>query len=85
MSRVETKSISTTLLDWFKSVGVLVKWRLTMTVVFSSVLAYAIAAGVQISFLPVFILGLGGFLVAGAANAMNQILERDYEFSWSAR
>ncbi len=79
MSRVREKSISFSLADWFRSVGVLVKWRLTMTVVFSSVLAYAIAAGAQTSIMPLLILGLGGFLVAGAANAMNQILERDYD------
>ena len=50
-----------------------------MTVVFSSVAAFAIAAGTSISFLPAVMLAIGGFLVAGSANAMNEILERDFD------
>ena len=53
--------------------------RLTSMVVFSAVVGYAIAAGGTIQFLPVLILGVGGFCVAGAANAINQILEKDYD------
>lgn len=48
-------------------------------VVFSAVLGFAIAAGGSIQFVPALILGFAGFCVAGAANAINQILEKDYD------
>lgn len=57
----------------------LVKFRLTLTVVFSSVMAYLIAASGAIDWLSVGMLALGGFLVTGAANALNQVLEKDYD------
>jgi protoheme IX farnesyltransferase len=57
----------------------LVKFRLTLTVVFSSVVAYLIAAPGSINWIAVGILALGGFLVTGAANALNQALEKDYD------
>ena len=47
--------------------------------VFSSVVAYMIAAGDQSSWLAVGILALGGFWVTGAANALNQVLEKDFD------
>ena len=56
----------------------LTKLRLTATVVLSAALAYLIAA-------PVFEVGtfaavcLGGFAVTMAANAFNQVLERDFD------
>ncbi|MCB0635606.1 MAG: heme o synthase [Lewinella sp.] len=57
----------------------LVKFRLTITVVFSSVMAYLIAAGGPINGWAIAILAMGGFLVTGAANALNQVLEKDYD------
>lgn len=57
----------------------LVKFRLSLTVVFSSVMAYLIAANGTINWIAVGLLGLGGFLVTGAANALNQVLEKDYD------
>ena len=79
MQRTKSKAYQWNLSSWLHEVGQLVKWRLTLTVVFSSVAAFAIAAGMDISFLSAAILGIGGFLVAGAANAINEILERDYD------
>jgi len=79
MSKTRTKQLTWSIGHWLSEVGVLVKWRLTMTVVFSSVVAFTIAAGSSISFLPALILAVGGFLVAGSANAMNEILERDFD------
>lgn len=58
----------------------LVKLRLTLTVVFSSVMAYLIAATAPgVNWLGVGVLAAGGFLVTGAANALNQVLEKDYD------
>lgn len=45
----------------------------------SSVLGYAIVSGGKGSFLDILVLALGGFLVTGAANALNQVLEKDYD------
>lgn len=57
----------------------LVKLKLNITVVLSSVLAYFVVAQGDINFVSLAILALGGFLVTGAANAFNQILEKDYD------
>lgn len=57
----------------------LTKFRLNLTVVFSSVMAYLIAANGMINWTVVGMLFLGGFLVTGAANALNQVLEKDYD------
>ncbi len=57
----------------------LVKLRLTLSVVLSSLLAYLIAGPAEFSWLALGILGTGGFLVTGASNALNQVLERDYD------
>jgi protoheme IX farnesyltransferase len=57
----------------------LVKFRLSLLVVFSALGAFFIAKGGAISFEEFAVLGLGGFFVTGAANALNQILEKDYD------
>ena len=58
----------------------LTKFRLSSLVVFSAGIGYllAIPAG-GFGWLNLFILCLGGFLVTGAANALNQILEIDVD------
>lgn len=57
----------------------LIKLRLSLTVVFSSVIAFLIAGNGPINWLAVSILAVGGFLVTGAANTLNQVLEKDYD------
>jgi heme o synthase len=57
----------------------LVKFRLSVTVVFSSVMAYLIASSGPVNWIAIGILAIGGFLVTGAANALNQVLEKDYD------
>lgn len=59
--------------------GELVKFKLSLTVVYSAVMAYLIAAQGSVDWAAVLILSLGGFCVAGAANALNQVLERDFD------
>lgn len=58
----------------------MVKLRLSLTVVLSSVLAYLIAlpAG-QLGWWPLFVLSAGGLLTTGAANVLNEVLERDFD------
>jgi protoheme IX farnesyltransferase len=60
--------------------GLLVKFKLNLTVVFSAVMSYAIVAGSQLNGWSLLLLALGGFLVTGSANALNQVLEREYDF-----
>ena len=59
--------------------GELIKFKLNLTVVFSAIMAYLIAADGEISWASVGILFLGGFCITGAANALNQVLERDFD------
>jgi protoheme IX farnesyltransferase len=57
----------------------LVKARLSLTVVFTSLLGYAIAAGESFHIPTFILLGIGGFLITAAANAINEVLEKDYD------
>lgn len=57
----------------------LVKFRLSATVVLSSLLAYLIAAAGDINLTAMVILAAGGFLTTGAANTLNQVLEKDFD------
>ncbi len=73
VNRTGDNSIRQKLKDYVQ----LVKLRLSSLVVFSSVMAYLIAASGSVVWTEVILLGLGGFLVTGAANALNQVFERD--------
>lgn len=57
----------------------LIKIRLSSLVVFSSVITYLTAASGTINWFEVFILATAGLLVTGAANGINQIIEKDYD------
>ena len=58
----------------------LVKLRLTLTVVFSALMAYWIALPMERSLTyKLFSIFIGGFLITGAANALNQALEKGYD------
>jgi protoheme IX farnesyltransferase len=58
----------------------LVKLRLSLTVVFSALMAYWIALPVERSLTyKLFSIFIGGFLITGAANALNQALEKGYD------
>ncbi|MEM9930928.1 MAG: heme o synthase [Bacteroidota bacterium] len=58
----------------------LVKFRLSATVVLSSVLAYMVALGGGVfNWWHIFVLTTGGFLTTAAANILNEILEKDYD------
>jgi protoheme IX farnesyltransferase len=58
----------------------LVKIRLSSTVVFSALLSYWIALPLDKSLgYKMFSLVMGGFLVTGAANALNQVLEKNFD------
>ncbi|HMP91981.1 MAG TPA: heme o synthase, partial [Phnomibacter sp.] len=55
----------------------LIKFTLNITVVFSSVISYLLVPQIQFNAKMVLLLTLGGLLVTGSANAINQIYEKD--------
>lgn len=57
----------------------LVKMRLTSLVVITAVGSYYLASGLSASLLSLVLLAIGGFGVTGASNALNQVLEKDYD------
>lgn len=78
LTRSTTITLAAALWSKIRDVGILVKFKLNLTVVFSAVMAYLIAA-TDASWGSVMVLAIAGFCVAGAANALNQILERDFD------
>jgi heme o synthase len=62
-----------------KDIGVLMKFKLSLTVVFSAVMAYMIALNGQIVLSDILVLFLGGLFTSGAAGGLNQVLEKDFD------
>lgn len=62
----------------FKDFFEITKSRLSISVVFSSITGYLLATE-AVDILHIFYLFLGGFCMVGASNALNQIIERDYD------
>jgi heme o synthase len=67
------KTISSHLSDYTQ----LIKMRLSFLVVFSASMAYLWATDRHVAPLTIWLLSIGGFLVTGAANTFNQVIERD--------
>jgi protoheme IX farnesyltransferase len=65
-------NVASRLSDYIK----LAKPRLASLVVFSAVISYMYAAS-EINLTKALLLAIGGFLVTGASNAINQIIEKD--------
>ncbi len=57
----------------------LFKLRLSLTVVFSSWMAFLIASPSEIFWMDSLLLILGGFGITGAANVLNQVFEKDFD------
>ena len=80
MSKQRVHSISSKrLATWWSDVAVLTKSRLTALVVLTSVLAYLVSVGLSFDWGIMMLLVTGGYLVAGAANALNQVIEKDFD------
>jgi protoheme IX farnesyltransferase len=60
-----------------KDYGQLMKFTLSFTVVFSSVVCYLLAPNVTFTFVSVLLLFVAGMLITGSANAINQVVEKD--------
>ncbi len=57
----------------------LTKFRLSALVVFSAAMGFIIASGPGFSWMKLGLLMLGGFMVTGASNGFNQIIEKDLD------
>lgn len=81
MKREATKQVSVweNMTSGVRDFGLLVKFKLTLLVLFSAVMSYAIVAAGDASWGAMLMLTLGGFFITGAANALNQVLERDFD------
>lgn len=75
MSNTHVHTPTVSVLTDFKEIT---KMRLAISVVFSSVAGYFLGAEV-IDFVTVLLLAIGGYLMVGASNAYNQIIERDLD------
>ncbi|NUM32086.1 MAG: protoheme IX farnesyltransferase [Bacteroidetes bacterium] len=71
----KTSGFATKLKDYL----LLVKLRLTISVVVSAVLGYLIAIGSGFEINAIIALSIGGLLVVGSANGINQIIEKDFD------
>lgn len=78
MAQTKTETLSSSYTKWGDYV-MLVKLKLSSLVVLTSILGYGLAAGSGFSFTEMAVLFVGGFLVTGSANALNQVLEKDYD------
>ncbi|MGB0392020.1 MAG: heme o synthase [Salibacteraceae bacterium] len=78
MKTREAVSASESILTRVKVYAAFTKMRLASLVVFSAVISYLYAAP-TIDLLTLTLLSIGGFLVTGAANGMNQIIEKDFD------
>jgi len=62
-----------------KDYAQLIKMRLSSLVVFSAAMGYMIASEGQINWSRLILLIIGGFLVTGASNGFNQVIERNLD------
>ncbi|GAA4453423.1 heme o synthase [Rurimicrobium arvi] len=74
---LNAKSPSSAVPSKVRDYAQLLKPNLSMMVVFSSVIGYLMAPEVSFELMPVLVLYLGGLLVTGGANTLNQILEHE--------
>lgn len=81
VDNINTPAASLKIAQKVKDYFLLMKFTLSFTVVFSCVVCYLLAPNVQVhntdTVLKVILLFIGGMLVTGSANAINQAVERD--------
>lgn len=73
----EVEGLQRKLINRVRDYGQLMKFTLSFTVVFSSVVCYLMVPDVSFDLTSVLLLFLAGMLVTGSANAINQATEKD--------
>jgi len=71
------KSISFSFKNKLKDYSQLIKLRLNITVVFSTFIGYLLGSSGHVNVLGLVVVVAGGFLTVGAANGINQIIEKN--------
>lgn len=74
---IEVKTGSFSLTDKLRDYAQLLKPNLSMMVVFTSVIGYLMVPGIRFQIREVVLLYIGGILVTGGANTINQVLEHE--------
>lgn len=77
--KIYTASVSALIRAKITDYKQLVKFRLTSIVVFSAGIGYLLATPGAIDWLGFCLIALAGFFVTGSANALNEIIEKDYD------
>ena len=78
-SSSNSAAATSTRYSFWGDIKMLIKFKLSLMVLMSSVLGYLVVAGFQTSPLILTLLTVGGFLTTAAANILNQVLERDFD------
>jgi protoheme IX farnesyltransferase len=73
----EVEGIGRRLMSRVRDIGQLMKFTLSFTVVFSSVVCYLMVPDISFDLTSVLLLFTAGMLVTGSANAINQATEKD--------
>ncbi|MES2388475.1 MAG: heme o synthase [Bacteroidota bacterium] len=76
---METNTASISFSDRIRPYFEVLKFRLSTMVVFSSGMTYLLASGPNVEYSKLWLLVLGGFMVTGSANIINQVFERDID------
>ncbi len=79
LTTVSPASLGFAGLLWLRDWAMLVKFRLSLMVLFSALISFGVVGGSQAPLGTWLLLAAGGLLVTGAANALNQVLEREYD------
>ena len=64
--------------SWVKNFTEITKFRLSVSVVFSSVAGYLLGAA-EVDFMILLLLCIGGYCMVGASNAFNQVIEKELD------
>jgi len=79
LGKIQHQTFLAHLIAKLKDYAILVKVRLNLTVVFSSAMGYLLAVGTNDFLMPLIFLSIAGFSITASANALNQIIEKDYD------
>ncbi len=79
MPFIQSRSIKDLIKAKVVDLGLLIKFRLSMMVVFSAISGYIVSAFGGLDLRNLITLGLGGLLITGSANALNEVIEKDFD------
>ncbi len=79
MQNTERIEISSLIVAKLKDYAQLMKFRLSMLVVFSSGIGYLMGLTGSVNWQGFIMICVGGMLTSGASNALNQVIEKDFD------